>query len=163
MRPVDLELRPFREQDAAALNRAVQESREHLRPWLPWASEPPMTDATRRAWIADRRREAQAGGDETLGLWLGERCVGSIGLHDRIGPGALEIGYWVHVDFTRRGIATEAVRRVCERAFARPSIHHVEIHHDPANEASGSVAAAAGFRLASESATERIWRLDRRR
>jgi len=34
--------------------------------------------------------------------------AGSIGLHGRIGPGALEIGYWVHRAWTRRGLATAA-------------------------------------------------------
>ena len=31
-------VRPFERQDAAAINAAIHESREHLRPWMPWAS-----------------------------------------------------------------------------------------------------------------------------
>ena len=34
--------------------------------------------------------------------------LGSTGLHPRVGPEALEIGYWVRTDQTGRGLATEA-------------------------------------------------------
>ncbi|CAA9471869.1 MAG: hypothetical protein AVDCRST_MAG30-169 [uncultured Solirubrobacteraceae bacterium] len=94
-------------------------------------------------------------------MWEGDRVVGGCGLHPRIGPGGLEIGFWVHPERTRRGYATEAARRLVATAFAQPGIERVEIHHHPANEASGRVAAALGFTLAAEDATERIWRLTR--
>jgi len=34
--------------------------------------------------------------------------LGEVGLMPRIGPGALEIGYWVHIDHVGRRLATEA-------------------------------------------------------
>lgn len=164
-----IHLRRWTEDDAAALNAAVAESREHLLPWLPWASEPPMSDAARRAWIRDRERDALGGGDLVYGVWLDGTIAGSVGLHRRIGPGGLEIGYWTRSGFTRRGIAVAAVARVCEIAFAQPSITRVEIHHDSANVASGAVARAAGFThvgdqpdpatAPDDSGIERIWRL----
>jgi ribosomal-protein-serine acetyltransferase len=166
-----LELRHWREDDAAALNRAVGESVEHLRPWMPWARDEAMSRAARVAWIVRAERERRAGGDVLYGVFLDGEVVGTGGLHRRIGRRALEIGYWVHVDYTRRGIATEVVRRLCAIAWSRPSVDHVEIHHDVENVASGGVAAAAGFvhvedlpRPESHSGTgliERIWRLDR--
>lgn len=166
-----IELRAFAEEDAPVLNAAVAASAEHLRPWLPWASEPPMSDAARRLWIAERRREAQAGGDRVFGVWLDGTLVGTVGLHRRIGPGALEIGYWTHAAFTRRGIAATAVERLCVIAFAEPSVRRVEIHHDVANTASGAVARAAGFthvsderrepKAPADAGAERVWRLTR--
>jgi RimJ/RimL family protein N-acetyltransferase len=165
---VEIELRHFREDDAEALNRAIAESLDHLRPWMAWASEPSLGTAARQAWIRERNREADGGGDESYGIWLADRIGGTIGLHDRIGPGAREIGYWVHAKLIGRGIATAAVLALVEKALARPSLRRLEIRHDAANEPSGRVAAAAGFTLVgehrraprapAETGVERVWR-----
>lgn len=160
---MDLVVRPWVEADAEALDAAVAASLDHLTPWMAWAREGPMRPAARRAWIRDRRREAAGGGDESFGAFLGAEVVGACGLHRRIGPGGLEIGYWVAAAQVRRGIATAMVADLVGRAFARPSVTRLEIHHDPANVASGRVAAAAGFRRVGESGGEIIWRLERRR
>jgi RimJ/RimL family protein N-acetyltransferase len=169
-----IEVRPWAPDDAPALNRAVAESREHVSPWMAWAAEPPMSDAARRAWIAEREREARGGGDRAFGVFLDGAIAGGCGLHRRIGPGGLEIGYWTHVAHVRRGVARTAVARLCAIAFAEPSITRVEIHHDVANPASGAVAAASGFTVVGDrpaegpvaaapaaSGSERVWRLTR--
>jgi RimJ/RimL family protein N-acetyltransferase len=170
MTPGALKLRHWEVRDAAALNRAVQESIDHLAPWMAWASSP-MDLEQRRAWIRDDRSARERGGDRIYGLWLGATVVGACGLHDRIGPGGLEVGYWIHAGFLRRGLATEAVRRLVAIAFEDPAIDRVEIHHDVANAASGRVARAAGFAhvedradppvAPAESGVERVWRLTR--
>jgi ribosomal-protein-serine acetyltransferase len=141
----DLIVRPWTLADASALTRAVTESVEHLRPWMPWAAGEPVSPATRLAFLRDAIVDEAAGGDRARGYFLGDVVVGAGGLHRRIGPGGLEIGYWVHVAYTRRGIATAGVRLLVAEAFADPAIDHVEILHDRANVASGRVAAAAGF------------------
>jgi len=165
----ELAVRALTVDDADELGRAVRESLEHLRPWMPWAAHEPMPAHARRAWIRDRVAEAAAGGDRTYGLYLGARVVGVCGLHRRIGPGGMELGYWVHVHFTRRGLATAAGRFAVAEAFAQPDVDRVEIHHDAANRASGAVAAALGFACVGErrrapaapgeTGVERIWRL----
>ena len=43
-------VRPYRESDAADLQVAVDESREHVRPWLPFADEHRTVDES-RDWI----------------------------------------------------------------------------------------------------------------
>ena len=169
--PEQLEIRAWREEDAHALGAAITASLEHLRPWMPWIAEEPLTDAERRAriWVWGQARAA--GGDETLGVFLDGEVVGGCGMHHRIAPGGVEIGYWVHVDHVRRGIATGLSERLVAEAFARPSTTHVEIHHDVANEASGAVPRRLGFRVVGEeeraptapgeTGRERRWRLDR--
>jgi len=168
---MQVSLRRWRVEDAPALARAVEESLEHLRPWMPWAAGEPKTAAWRAELIREWEREREAGGDEVLGIFADGQVAGGCGLHRRIGDDGLELGYWVHAGFTRRGVATEAVRQMCERAFADPSVARVEIHHDRANAASGAVAARAGFRHVSdaerppqapgEEGVERVWRLTR--
>ncbi len=166
-----VELRHWREEDADAQGRAIQESLDHLRPWMPWAADEPKSHQERieliRSWEAERR----AGTGEFLAVWSDGELVGSCGLHRRIGPSGREIGYWIHPAHTRRGLATEVARQLCERAFAEPRVHHVEIHHDRANVASGGVPAKLGFELVGdtprapeapgEEGVERVWRLSR--
>ena len=168
---MNVELRPWREDDALELGEAIRESLDHLRPWMAWIGLEPQEIAGRvdliRRWAAD----APAGGDVVLGIWVDGTVAGGCGLHRRIGPVGLEIGYWVRASHTRRGVATEAVRQLCALAFEDAEIQRVEIHHDRANELSGRVAARAGFthvedrpdipEAPGEEGVERVWRLDR--
>jgi RimJ/RimL family protein N-acetyltransferase len=99
----------------------------------------------------------------------GDQILGSAGLMARIPAGGLEIGYWVHAAYTRRGIATRAVAILAEAALALSWVTHVEVHHDEANAASAGVPRRLGFRLAAtverrpaapaETGRELQWRL----
>lgn len=139
---MEISVRPLVIEDAAALHEAVVESIEHLRPWMPWVADEPISLEQRVEWI----RTAT----DVLGIFADGRCVGGTGLHDRVAPSGREIGYWVRSDSTGRGVATAAVRLVVERAFTLPGIDHVEIHHDKANAASARIPAKLGFTLIRE-------------
>ena len=76
-----------------------------------------------------------------------EQVIGCFGLHRRLGPGAVEIGYWVHVDFTRRGYATACARALTHAGLALPGVVRVEIHTDEANTISAAVPRRLGYRL----------------
>jgi RimJ/RimL family protein N-acetyltransferase len=147
---VDVVVRHWREDDAGALSRAVEESLEHLRPWMPWIADEPKSHADRVALIRGWERERRERTGEFFGIWVDGRVAGSCGLHRRIGEGGLEIGYWVHPDHLRRGVATEAARQLVERAFAEPAVDRVEIHHDRANAPSGRIPARLGFERTGE-------------
>jgi ribosomal-protein-serine acetyltransferase len=71
--------------------------------------------------------------------------AGSCGLMARIGPGGLEIGYWVHRDYVRRGLATAATEALTDAAFGLPGIDRVEIVHDELNVFSEAVPRKLGF------------------
>ena len=62
----------------------------------------------------------------------------------------LEIGYWIHPSFTRRGLATAVARLLTDTAFTVPGISAVEIHHDKANTASAAIPRRLGFRFLGE-------------
>jgi RimJ/RimL family protein N-acetyltransferase len=85
-----------------------------------------------------------------MGLFLEGVVAGGCGLHHRIGLGGLEIGYWTHPAFLRRGIATAAAGLLTEAAFARAEIARVEIHHDKANQASQGIPRKLGFAFVRE-------------
>lgn len=148
--PDGLLLRRWTVDDAEALAQAVAESIEHLRPWMAWISQEPTPLPQRSAMIEEWERDWAAGGGVVLGVFLAQRIVGSCGLHRRIAHDGLEIGYWIHPDFTRRGLATKVSWLLTDAALALPDISHVEIHHDKANVASAGVPRKLGFQFLGE-------------
>lgn len=70
--------------------------------------------------------------------------VGNCGLMRRVGPGAIEIGYWIRSDRAGRGYATEAARLLVDAAGLLDDIERIEIRFDAANGASAAVAAKTG-------------------
>jgi RimJ/RimL family protein N-acetyltransferase len=81
-----------------------------------------------------------------MGIFSGDQVVGGTGLHLRGAVNTVEIGYWVHVDYIGKGIATQVAGALTETAFALwAEIDTVEIHHDQANEASAAVPRRLNF------------------
>jgi RimJ/RimL family protein N-acetyltransferase len=168
--PDGLLLRRWQLRDADILAAAVAESIEHLRPWMGWVEREPMTVEQRRSWLTEREREWAEGGDVNLAVFVKDRVAGACGLHRRIAADGLEIGYWTHPAFTRRGLATTASALLTEASFLVPGITHVEIHHDKANRASAAVPRKLGYRFVRELPDEIeapaeigidcVWRMD---
>ena len=109
-----------------------------------------MNPSDRLTLIDQWQDEWERGGDVVIGAFLDGLVVGSSGLHRRRGPGVLEIGYWVHHDHVRKGIATEIASAMTTAAFTVRGIDRVEIHHDKANIASAGIPRALGFTYAGE-------------
>jgi RimJ/RimL family protein N-acetyltransferase len=135
--------------DEGRVAEAIAASLEHLRPWMAWADDRAITPERRAEHLA-RIDEGWATGSEFGYLILdpSEAAVlGATGLHSRIGPRAVEVGYWVHVDHGGRGVATAAARLATEAALALPDVDRVEIHCDEANVRSAAVPRRLGYRL----------------
>lgn len=159
--------------DAVAVSEAVVASLEHLGPWMPWATPEGTSLEAQRQRLLGPASAWTPGSDYGYGIFGPDgRLVGGIGLHRRIGRSALEIGYWVHVDHTRRGIATSAARALTDTGFALRGIERMEIHCDEANLASAAVPRRLGYRLTArldhepeapgETGTRLIWVVYRR-
>jgi RimJ/RimL family protein N-acetyltransferase len=138
----------YRGGEGRDLARAVAQSIDHLQPWMPWAAGPPSEDE-QEAFV--RRVVEQWGNGTSFSYWLREEetslLVGSVGLHRRLGPDAIEIGYWVHAERTRRGYATSASRALTSAGLGLAGVKRTEIHCDEANQASAAVARGLGYRL----------------
>lgn len=168
-----LVLRRWRLDDAPALHEAVVANVEHLRPWMAWIAFEPLTFEDRRDLIERWDGVWADGGEVTYAIWLGQEVVGACGLHRRLGPGALEIGYWITERHTGRGYGTAITRALTDLAFTVPDIDEVEVHHDLGNAISGRIPARLGFtrigerrvtdreRAPAECGTEAIWRTTR--
>jgi ribosomal-protein-serine acetyltransferase len=157
--------------DVEPMAKAVGESVEHLRPWMPWIEQEPLTLEVRRELVLGWERDWLAGGDLVLGVFRDGEIAGGTGMHRRIGPGGVEIGYWVHPAHLRQGVATTASALIVDAAFTRAGMDRVEIRHDKANLASGGIPAKLGFTLVeeysreitapAETGTGYVWRMER--
>jgi RimJ/RimL family protein N-acetyltransferase len=161
-------LRRHRLEDVPAVVDAVNASLEHLRPWMPWAAVPATTESI-TAFLTGAIAHFDAG--EEFGYLLLDpterHVVGGAGLHVRRGPTTREIGYWVHVDWTRRGIASAAASALAELALTFDGVERVEIRCDAGNRASAAVPRSLGWELAAvvsrapdapgESGREMVW------
>lgn len=137
-----------RESDADQLAHAVGANLDHLRRWLSWATEEAADVQAQRR----RCRKAEAcwadGCEYRYVLRPGqsEQVIGGFDLW-RIGPGAVELGYWVHVDFTGRGYATACARALTHAGLALSDVVRVEIHTEEANAISAAIPRRLGYRL----------------
>jgi ribosomal-protein-serine acetyltransferase len=122
---------------------AVTESLDHLRAWMPWAAG--YTRRSAAEFLAKSERDWADGSEYSYAILADGVLAGGCGLMSRIGPGGLEIGYWVHRAWTRRGLATAASAALVDQAFRLPGVDRVEIVHDELNVASGGVPRKLGF------------------
>lgn len=138
-------VRPHTIADFDELWEAIQESRDYLRPWLPFADQSPDD---LRVWLT--HAEARWATRETLGCAIVDRATGrlagNIGLmiHDWE-IGSFEIGYWLRVSAAGKGFMTEAVRLLTNFAFDHLWANRVEIRCDARNERSAAVPRRLGF------------------
>jgi RimJ/RimL family protein N-acetyltransferase len=141
-------IRCWQVEDAPLLKAAIDASLDHLQAWMAWAKSEPSEVADIEARIATMRDEFYGGRDWSYGVWdLVEREVlGGLGLHRRGQPDALEIGYWLRADMTRRGYATEAVGAITRAGFAELGVERLEIRCDPRNVRSAAVPRRLGYR-----------------
>ena len=147
--------------DASSIAAAVNSSLPHLARFLEWADEPATVDgqAVRQA-IA--REAFDAGGDAMYTVFEGDEVVGAVGLHRRLGPDALEIGYWLRARAEGRGIMTAAVRAVVGLAFDVAGADRVVIHCHPDNVRSAAIPERLGFTLLGVDERPRmVWELRR--
>ncbi|MDQ7839460.1 MAG: GNAT family protein [bacterium] len=142
-----LVLRCWHPMDAPLLTAAIEANLEHLRPWMLWAQHEPTDLQTKIERLRRWRGEFDLGQDFVYGIFNREdtQVLGSSGLHTRVGPGAREIGYWIHKDYLNQGLATEAVAALTKVAFVIDKVARVEIHCDPNNVRSLAVPRKLGF------------------
>ena len=146
-----LVLRCPRPGDGLAVNSAVCDSLEGLRPWMPWAKNAPSADDS-EAYC--RRMHAKFLLREDLVMRIFERgsdgadgpVLGAVGLH-RIDWSArcFEIGYWRRKGLGGLGIVSEAVHGLARMAWDRLDARRLEIRMDDDNAPSRKVAERAGF------------------
>jgi RimJ/RimL family protein N-acetyltransferase len=142
-----LVIRCYEPHDAALLKEAIDSSLEHLRPWMPWVQQEPQTLEQKIELVEQFRANYDSGENFTSGIFAADetRVLGGTGLHPRIGPGGLEIGYWIRGSEARRGFVTESSAALTRVAFEVCGADRVEIRIEPGNKASFGVPRKLGF------------------
>ena len=142
-----LVIRCYAPDDAQMLADSITESVEHLKPWMPWAHAEPEPFEAKEERVRRFRGMFDLQQDYIYGIFNKDetRLLGGTGLHTRLGPEQLEIGYWIHKDFANQGFVTESTAALVKVAFEIVRVHRVEIHCDPRNFASAAVPRKLGF------------------
>ncbi len=142
-----LVIRCYEPRDATLLKEAVDSSLEHLRAWMPWADNEPETVETKVTMLRQFRSQFDAGDNFTYGIFSPDESelIGGTGLHPRIGPGGLEIGYWIRESATRQGFVTESTATLTRVGIEICGADRIEIRIEPGNEASLGVPRKLGF------------------
>ena len=140
-------VRPWQAGDGQALYEAVDESRDHLLPWLPWGPFHESAQATEemvRSWHAKwLTRE-----DMVLSIWNADetRVLGGTGVH-RIDwkVGTFEIGYWIRESEQGTGLVTEAVKLVIRFIVDHMDPNRIHIRCAEGNDRSSAIPRKLGF------------------
>lgn len=145
----DTYLRWLTVDDADAVARAVRESLEHLKPWMPWADTRSADPKFQRARLRNHPHNPGQPDEWQYGLFDAstDALVGAFGMMTRRGPGTFEIGYWLHVDAGGRGLATAAARALTEAGLELIGIEQMIIACDEANARSAAIPQRLGYTL----------------
>ncbi|HEY7630332.1 MAG TPA: GNAT family N-acetyltransferase [Thermoleophilaceae bacterium] len=133
-------LRRWREDDVPAVAAICQD------PEIPrWTNVPsPYAEDDARAFIGD----VLAGRFHELALAVtdasSDELLGAVGFR-LPEPVVGEVGYWVGAHARGRGVATRAVRLICEWAFEQLHLVRIQLHTLPGNVGSERVAERVGF------------------
>lgn len=139
-------IRPFKDAHVDAVYRAVQESSDELRPWMPWCR-------------AGYCRDDTAGFIKTCGPLWAERREYNFAVFDKaddefcggVGLNMLDhahrcahLGYWIHTSHTGRGLAVAAAQLAADFGFAELKLERLEIIVAVGNARSRRVAEKTG-------------------
>jgi RimJ/RimL family protein N-acetyltransferase len=114
---------------------------------MPWTASEPQTVEQKVELLRHFRGNFDLGRDFVYGIFDPDEAevVGGTGLHTRVGPDALEIGYWIRASRIGEGLATEVTAAQTRAAFEVCGVDRVEIRIDPANERSARIPVKLGF------------------
>jgi RimJ/RimL family protein N-acetyltransferase len=144
-----LVLRRERLGDEGLVSDAVRANLDHLHPWMPWATPQAATSAAQRERLRLVEEWWEAGTDFSyLLLDSGEtELLGIFGLHRRIGPRAIELGYWLARRAVGHGHASAAAEALTLAALEVADFDRIEIHCDEANLRSQRIPERLGYTL----------------
>lgn len=134
-----LRLRPWQEDDVDALWTAQQDP--GIRLWAGGVTSWADAAALLHRLAGQPNRVSWAVVDPPTGTLLGGVSVHSIDVRQN----DAQIGYWTAAAARGRGVAGTAVDAACRWAFGTLPVDRIELFHAVENQASGRVAAKAGF------------------
>jgi len=147
---------------------AIAASDAHLRPFTPWVVDGRIPGQSLHDRLVMHAARFDAGEEWVYGLFGPRGDVwGGCGIYTRVGPGAVELGYWLAAGQVGRGLATHATAALTALSFRVLPVNQVQIRCDPRNAASARVPARLGYELLPPDAAHgegvQVWSLTRDR
>ena len=134
-------------QDAEEVTSVVRENIEHLKPWLPWATDEYSIE-TAREFIKKNLKELAEKGSFGTGIVLDEKIVGAIGFHNLdFRNKSAHIGYWLAMEAQGKGIITRCCRVLIDYLFDTMKLNRVQINCNVENTKSRAIPERLGFQL----------------
>ncbi|WP_079271252.1 GNAT family N-acetyltransferase [Streptomyces lydicus] len=148
----------------------IEESLDHLRPWMPWVAR--HSEEKTRDFLAKSDAKWDRGDAFNYAITRDGTLIGMCSTYRRAEPQGWYTGYWLHPAATGQGIATRATAAMVAEAFTLPNVAYLEIAHDLANVSSGAIPPRLGFTevrreqvtppaAPSDTGIDVVWRLNR--
>jgi len=140
-----VEMRALDPWNAAEFAAHVAEIRDHLRPWIPFATR--IVDEASARELLQRYADKHAHDEgRFFGIWIdGKLSGGTLFKTFDAASGVCEVGVWLSPSATGRGIISRAVTHMINWAVNVRGITRVEWLCDPHNEPSRAVAKRLGM------------------
>ena len=138
-------LRALGEEDAKEFFALVEQSREHLRTWLPWVDSH-LSEEHSEAFLsaAEMQLEMENGG--LWGIEVNKALVGCVSLHwIQWDHRSTSLGYWLGKNFEGHGLAYDACRLLIHHCFEDLKLNRMEVSAAEANLRSLLLAQKLGF------------------
>lgn len=125
----------------------VDENREYLSKWLPWA---PLTitieDTLKYLFEVEEKKKSSK--MVNYGIFLAGDYIGNIGVFDIDEENkSAEIGYWLSESFSKKGYMLEALKILEKEFFENLEFNRLQIKCDELNKSSAKVALNCGYKL----------------
>ncbi|GAA6114327.1 GNAT family N-acetyltransferase [Apilactobacillus apinorum] len=135
---------------AQSIFKLVQDNRDMLSEWLPWAKSM-KTIEDERAFIEFAQLEYEKKNLMACVIVVNGMIAGMIDLHNiDLKNLVAEIGYWLSTDFQHRGLMHVCVDKLCRYSFNQMGLKEIKLLARPGNQASRNVAKRCHFVLKAE-------------
>lgn len=130
---------------AKTMFKVVDENREYLGKWLPWA------DVTKKVedsynYLYEKEKEFKDRKKIEYGIYLKDKYIGNIAIfHLDKDNKSGELGYWLSGKYAGNGYMTEAVSLIEKEFFQNQKINRIVIKCDEKNIASKKVTEKSGY------------------
>lgn len=142
-------LRKLEITDAVAVQELLAINKEHMTPWIPWATEEPEPVTTKRDKIRTWNGEFLLDISYRYGIFSPDNQTlwGLAFLFTRQGDGILEIGYIIDYRQTGKGLATQTSYALSKLGFEQLHTEKIVIICSAENIASAKVPEKLGYQL----------------
>ncbi len=134
-------IRCYKPSDALSLKTAIDQSLDHLLPWMPWAKNEPEELSQKVERL--RKYRGQFDLDLSYTYWIFEKdnktLVWSSWYHNSSETWSLEIWYWIRLSHIGKWFATEVTKALTKTWFEMLSLECIHIHCDSKNERSANI------------------------